>query len=438
MKIIRNSLLLGLLCVALGFGLLCLVYSIPASLMQDECYESLPAFSEDGIVDNDPLSGHKQDNFSDAVRLLEAACPEQGNLLERVIGCYFMATPALPGMEFEKPEGLLFFEEEPLNPVKSFRDLYGYETQGRPICYSRYWHGYLIYLKPLLAVFNYNQIRLISAGAQTLLLLALLALLVKKLPRAAAPFALTVLLLAPGSVGRCLQFSDVYTIMLIASLLLLWNPGGRLNRDNLPYFFLLVGIATVFFDLMSAPSITLTLPLCLLLAQERRGGDEKALLRTVAWCALLWLLGYGGMWAAKWLIAWLRQGEPFFNSLFGTVSTRASSDVGSGEAVSRVGTLLRNVRELFSVGWVNALVLAYAAGAALAGLFGKKRGLRFDGSAALRLLIPTALALVWVLALCNHSYIHFWFAFRTLTPCVLALLLALTPVKEERKPFAEL
>jgi hypothetical protein len=201
---------------------------------------------------------------------------------------------------------------------------------------------------------------------------------------------------------------------------------------------LLVGIATVFFDLMSAPSITLTLPLCLLLAQERRGGDEKALPRTVAWCALLWLLGYGGMWAAKWLIAWLRQGEPFFNSLFGTVSTRASSDVGSGEAVSRIGTLLRNVRELFSVGWVNALVLAYAAGAGLAGLFGKKRGLRFDGSAALRLLIPAALALVWVLALCNHSYIHFWFAFRTLTPCVLALLLALTPVKEERKPFAEL
>ena len=427
MKMIRNSLLLGLLCAALGFGLLCLAFCIPSSLMQDECYESLPSLSEDGIVDNDPISGHKQDNFSDAVRLLEAACPEQGSLLERVIGCYFLATPALPGMRFEKQDGLLFFEEEPLNPVKSFRDLYGFETEGRPICYSRYWHGYLIYLKPLLALFNYNQIRLFSVGAQMLFLLAVLVLLIRKLPWAAAPFALTVLLLAPGSIGRCLQFADVYAVALLASLLLLWNPGGRLDRDKLPYVFLLTGIATVYFDLMSAPSVSLTLPLCLVLAQERRGGDEKSLLKTVAWCVLLWFLGYGGMWAAKWLIAWSRQGEPFFHSLFGTVSSRASSDVGSGEAVSRFGTLLRNVRELFSVGWVNALVLAYAAGAGLVGLFGKKRGLRFDGTLALRMLIPAGLAVFWILALCNHSYIHYWFAFRTLAPCVLALLLALTP-----------
>ena len=37
--------------------------------------------------------------------------------------------------------------------------------------------------------------------------------------------------------------------------------------------------------------------------------------------------------------------------------------------------------------------------------------------------------LVWLLVLCNHSYIHSHFTFRILAPCVFALLLALTPAE---------
>ncbi len=429
MKTIRNSILILLLCVVLGFVLLALAYLLPVSAMQDECYESLHAFLPEEIVKTDPLSGHDQDNFTDALLLLEAAYPGTESLTERVIGNYFLATPGLVGASFPDREGIMFFGEEYVNPIKSFLDLYGYENGGRSMSYSRYWHGYLVFLKPLLCLFNYDQIRLLYFAAETLLGLAALALLLKKAPRAAVPFALMLLLLAPSSVARSLQYASMSLLMLLSSLLLVWNPAGKRRERLLPGFFLVVGILAAYLDLLTMPSITLTVPLCLLCALDGKGRESG--LKRLGWYSVLWLAGFGGMWAAKWLLAWIWQGESFLQNVLTTVSIRASASVGE-ESASRLGTLLRNGRELFATGWVNVLTVLYAAAAAAIGLLGRRQGWRFPTSReALRLVPPFLIPLFWILGMCNHSCIHYWFTFRTLAPCVLAVLLALTPGKKE-------
>ena len=50
--------------------------------------------------------------------------------------------------------------------------------------YARYWHGYLILLKPLLLIFNYYRIRWINTMAGCVMASAVLLLLYKKIGRA--------------------------------------------------------------------------------------------------------------------------------------------------------------------------------------------------------------------------------------------------------------
>ena len=426
MKLIRNSVLLLLLCVAAGFALLAAAYALPASAMQDECYESVHVFLPEERVDRDPLTGHSQANFTDALFLLEAAYQGEESRLNQTVANYFRATPGLYNGTFEKTEGLIFFGEEYVNPAKTMVDLYVYEADSIRVSYSRYWHGYLIFLKPLLCLFNYTQIRLLWFAAETLLTAAAIFLFYKKERRALLPFVLMLLLMAPSCVARSLQYCSTYILMLVGTILVLWSEREKLY----PYLFLLLGILSAYLDLLTAPSISLTVPLCVLCL--RKGSGREIGLKQLCLYVFLWGAGYGGMWAAKWALAWLWQGQAFLGDLFGAVSTRASSAVGEDE-VSRAAMLRFNLAELFSVPWVNIPVIAYAAAAPLLGLVNRKKGERFDVLRAGKLCVPFLFPLVWLLVLCNHSYIHSHFTFRVLAPCVFALLLALTPAGSTTK-----
>lgn len=420
MKLIRNSVLLLLLCVAAGFALLAAAYALPTSAMQDECYESVHVFTPEERVDRDPITGHSQANFTDALFLLEAAYQGEEPRLNQAAANYFRATPGLFNGRFEKTEGLIFFGEEYVNPAKTMVDLYVYEADSIRVSYSRYWHGYLVFLKPLLCLFNYTQIRLLWFAAETLLTAAAIFLFYKKERRALLPFLLMLLLMAPSCVARSLQYCSTYVLMLAGTILVLWSEKEKLY----PYLFLVLGILSAYLDLLTAPSISLTVPLCVLCL--RKGSGREIGLKQLCLYVVLWGAGYGGMWAAKWVLAWLWQGRAFLEDLFGAVSTRASSAVGESE-VSRMEMLRFNLEELFSVSWVNLPVIAYAAAAPLLGLANRKKGERFDALRAGKLCIPFLFPLVWLLVLCNHSYIHSHFTFRILAPCVFALLLALTP-----------
>ena len=98
--------------------------------------------------------------------------------------------------------------------------------------YARYWNGYQIYLKPLLTVLNYGQIRNVNTIVQYLLLLVILKLLLRKYPYGLVPFVIMVLFLAPTAIGKCLMHSHDYYVALLTTLLLLWNPGGKINGEN--------------------------------------------------------------------------------------------------------------------------------------------------------------------------------------------------------------
>ena len=402
MKLFRNSLLVLLAAILLGFLLLCAVYCLPESLFQSELEESAQVFQWEGRYPAEPYSQKTLDSFTDALMLLEAG---NGGGEAPVSAAIAASYTLLPGAS---PDETL---------VRLYLD--GEAEAARPAPYGRYWHGYLLFLKPLLAFFSYAQIRSIGTTVQFALLLGVLLLMLKKRRECLLPFLLTVLLLAPTAIALSLQFSSCYLLMLLEALLLLWDPKKLLNRRTLPYFFLLAGILTSYLDLLTAPTLTLSVPLVLVLSAEK----EKGSLRSALLLCLMWGFGYAGMWAGKWLLASVQPG--FLAELLSSLSSRVSSSDEAGAQITRLAALRETAKELFSNRFLNraaVLLAVFSAGGSLR----RRELLR---AAHLRYLLPAAVPVLWILLLANHSYVHSWFTYRTLAPAVFALLMALAPGK---------
>ena len=90
------------------------------------------------------------------------------------------------------------------------------------INYARYWHGYLVCLKPLLLFCTMSDIRVLGMCFQLIMLLLVILELYKKDGyRLALPFAFAVLSINPISTALCMQYASVYNITLIAVYIML-------------------------------------------------------------------------------------------------------------------------------------------------------------------------------------------------------------------------
>ena len=98
-----------------------------------------------------------------------------------------------------------------------------------------------------------------------------------------------------------------------------------------------------------------------------------------------------------------------------------------GTAISRLDALRVNANVLLGKRSYQLLIAAAALFSLLAGLHGAHR----HGRIALRrevlvLLLPLAAGVLWFLVLANHTYQHYYFAYRTLTVSFFALYALLT------------
>ena len=408
MKCLGTSILLVLVSILLGFSLLLLPYLVPARLTQDECYESLPVLVEEDRYPLDPRSGRKLDNFTDCTMLLEAAYTGEESVLEQAVNVYSARL------------------ETSSNPYTSFVSIYSENGESTaPYEYARYWHGYLVFLRPLLAKLNYPELRQLNLIVQYTLLLVLLCLIQKRQPSFLLPFLLTVLFLAPTAIGRVLEYSSVYYLVLLALLLLLWNPKGCFTGEHVWLLFLFSGILTAYFDFLTAPTLTLTIPLCFLFVQRAGHGSRRQNARLFLRCCFVWGFGYAGMWSGKWLLALLFQGRGFLSSLENQMWLYTGSSI-RGRTVTPADALSRNLGELFKD---RDLVILYVSLACLllaAAVWRRRQIDRKCLADALWVLLPVLIPFVWTIFLKNHAMRHYWFTYRTLTPLILCPLCALS------------
>lgn len=269
--------------------------------------------------------------------------------------------------------------------------------------YERYWHGYLIYLRPLLTIFNYETIRFINVLFLYGGLSWLLLLIAKKLGKKVA----LVILFGFFAVDfffiwKSLQFSSVFYIAIYSSIYLLLH---HQNNKQLFILFFIIGGLTSFFDLLTAPLITFGLPIILIILL-----NKKINLKSVMYYGMYWSFGYILLWASKWiLVSWLFTPDAIQTSLNQVVNRTVTE---ADPHFSYVRTLQLNIFQLLGYDKrnkiIDLIIGILITGFVLKYISFSKQKL----SKIILLLLVSILPYAWYLIAANHSYLHVWYTYR--------------------------
>lgn len=392
-----------LLILAIAFCSLVAVYCIPVGAMQENLDESTRILSSEGVYpklvggQHGFHSSSTLDNFTDALMISTAAHRSH----------YFPLKASMRAEHWTIPEG---------SPVDALVAVQNFSPEVSSSPYYRYWHGYLIFLKPLLLFLDYSQIRVLLQWLQIALVFSIVALLgAKKEYWCIPPFALFWLFLNPSALSVSLQFNTIFMLTCLALLLLIVFRKSIMARKNaIELFFFTVGCLTSFFDFLTYPLVTLGIPLVYLLAVYPPPHPKKRLYLALRLC-VCWTLGYGLMWASKWVLASLITHENVIQNAISAVAFRTGSSLKDDSfSFSFKQVIDRNYNVCPGMLRLSA-VLALAALAY--GLFRNRPDLIQSIPIALVAVFPY----VWYRVLQNHSYIHAWFTYRTFSITVFAL-----------------
>lgn len=421
----KISRLLGafVLCVLIaalvGTALLTGVYLLPAEAMTAHMDASAQLLIQEGTYPKlYPWCNSQLDNFTDAIILMTAACGSTDS-------------PPTQAMTAARPR-----VADKATPVEELEAHYrnGVPYDGvQP--YYQYWHGYLLFMKPLLLLTDYAGIRIFNAVAQTVLLAFLLAFLVKRgHKRYILPYIISLAFLMPVALAKSLQFSSCYYIMTLGSIAVLLMEKRVRKQEPYLFVFLFLGIATAFFDFLTYPIATLGVPgVFYFLSRKRIDLMKESLVNGFGLC-FSWGFGYVAMWANKWLLGSLVTGQNIFLVASDKLRERSFLNTLMEEKVTRwlweaYNALYANVTTFFRT--PAAVLLFLAAVAALTLMFVLFRRYQVCAKEVAVTFFPfvilALIPLVWYVLTTNHSGMHHWFTCKALSVSVFAALCA--PVK---------
>lgn len=388
-------LLLGL--VLGGYLLLVAAYMLPTAPMSANVADSRTVFEVEGTY-HDVIPGEgsaKQDNFTDAIMLLNAEYPGTESPWKKALN-----VPKISAEGLDSPHVLLAYHA-------------GEALEYKTSSYARYWHGYLAILKPVLLLFNYKQIRCLLIFLQAALIYALMYLFGKKGKQECfLPLLGAVVLLNPATCAMSLQYSSIFFLTFAQLLVfLLCETAYQSNFKLWLYHFIIVGALASYLDLLTYPLVSFGVPIAYLLSQHIRGAKNG--LAALVKCGIAWGFGYAGMWASKWALATLITGEDVMANALGAAQFRVSKEY-NGTDYSPLRVIYYNVR----IGKrFIAVVLALFALCVVYALLKKRFRLT---SEMLPQVCVWLLPLLWYTVLSNHSGIHCWFTYRELAICAYA------------------
>ena len=294
--------------------------------------------------------------------------------------------------------------------------------------YDRYWHGYMLYLKPLLLIMDYADIRILNMILQLLLLVYLIHEMVRKHMEAAVlPLGIYLAIINPAATAMSLQFSSMYYIVMI-SLLVLVRYNRRIVDSNLVYFFFTgVGISVAFFDFLTYPTAAFVVPSSLAVVLNDQKNWKERVSDLVYW-GVCWGIGYIGMWAGKWIVGSLILDTNILGEAVGRMLVHSGEAVQSGgEALSAWAVLWKNMKVLFR--WPYFFL-----GMAMAIYYGRIIFPKLNRK-TLALCLPyvllCTLTCIWIMALKSHSLWCYWYTYRNLGGTVFAIGLMLKSIASD-------
>ncbi len=398
-----------------GFLLLFLVFCIPAGRLLLGCANSISVFQQEGTY---PLvmAGYPNsqlDNYTDGSMLNNAIYSGVESPINQAVSCYR-------------------YSYSDQNPMESFISYLWMDESYSVVSCPRYWHGFLIVLKPLLMFMSYTDIRVWNGLLQLLMTGALIGLFVRRsLSHYIPPMLVSLFFLNPQVVALSLQYSTVFNLTLLSMLLFLLFSEHIDKKNCYAEFFLLAGIATSYFDLLTYPLLTLGLPLTLVLIyRQKHSSKVKPLLIQTIQYSISWGIGYAGMWAGKWLISIFVLGPGTLTEVSKSLQTRSLS--GAASEGSSLFTIIGHNLAMFDKPVYLLLFLVTTIGYLICMILKKIKPIDLINRLTPYILI-ILMPFAWYVVTANHAEVHSWFTHRTLVIAVFGFFCMLAAICDTDK-----
>ena len=335
------------------------------------------------------------------------------------------------------------FSSALLNPYRNVQKYEGEETyisdafielvdEGaeNDTVYVRYWQGFRIFIRPMLVMFPYFQLRqVVSWAFFGLMFFMLAALAERKGIFASLCFGLAIILVNPSIISHSLQFTPCFILSFVAILFLLFTE--RLTFDR-GLAFCVFGILTQYFDFYTAPIAVCGLPLLVWIMID---DSDCCRFKTIIKSFLAWGYGYVSMWLVKLLMVTIftdvngiADGIGAFLGRIGVKDTTAATS-----EYTPVGAFIA-AWDMVTPGATGAVALAAVAALVVisAIVIWKKQGFKELVNSSAYLAVA-AFPIIWFAAACQPTTIHAYFQYRPLVVFfagVFLFALQATPLKD--------
>ena len=394
-KTIQNCALIFIIIVLLGFLLMCVTYSLPNENVHDHIMKDVEVFKElhPIIIPNDSTT--LLDGFTDSIIITELLDKTEYDSNSKNAMAVYGASPS----DFNS-----FIEG---NKDVTFQ-------------YPRYWHGNLVVYHTFFNFIDYDGIKILQLFCELILIIGILKMMIdNNLKCYTIPFIISLFFIHPEVIGLSMQYAPIFFIMLISVFILLKFKDKLLENNNLIYYFLIIGMATSFFDLLTYPLITLGTPLIFYLLLENNKKSLKENMMKLLLFVGIWFFGYIGMWVSKWIISSIVLNQDIISNGLEVISVRSST-----EGVSRFDALFKNISIYNYPYYIGIMILI--------GIYYIARLIKIKETITinkLKKIIPFLLIgitpFLWYLFASNHSYIHYWMTYRILFVFFFAIMCSL-------------
>jgi hypothetical protein len=210
-----------------------------------------------------------------------------------------------------------------------------------------------------------------------------------------------------------MQMSPVLIISIIAGFFLISRM--KRKKGNIGLLFFITGAVTNYFDLLTAPLLTLGFPMLIWVSMNKEEGNLKkdviSGIQQLVGFGLLWSTGYLGAWVFKVLIT-----IPVADfDIFADVKNQFLLRSGS-EGINRMSAIEANFNFLPLV-FMNLILITLLI---FSILYFKKKGI----TKAILYLAVAFVPYIWFYLTANHSYLHNWFTYRIQAIAISGVFLA--------------
>ena len=428
---ILKYIIVFIILILIYIGLITLVNTIPSSYMEENIKESAVVLKEQ-TEEKKYNFGYKEEtifNFSDALMLNMAYSVDCKHPFESMILSRKDYLPGVTKKENTKATVNIGTDSRFINKitgdVSHTGELYQFinnKDMEESFEYARYWHGYMIFLRPLLTVFNITQIRILLSIIIIGISALLIYLIYKKINIISAiVFTLGFIACSIFIVGQSISEVSVFLVMLGISIVLLLKKD--LNK-NIGIIFMISGSLASFLDLFTEPLISAFIPITIyfLLIQKDEKLTIKECLKKYIFLCVMWGIGYGLTWMLKWVLLDVLKGREIFKQSLQQMLVRSSV----GDFTYKL--VLDKVYEFFSVSSVYAFLLLPTIILIIAGFIKERNNKNIINICLIPFILNCLAPFVWYFIVKNHSYKHPFFSYKLLSITVINFLIIVSIV----------